>query len=136
MGIQEFKNYFLVNGIKVHWNFKLLPNGFEAITLFGHVFDVRKKDDLFDYLSNYFGGKVLVNHERIHMMQAETFKTKYLGFYIYYIWYWFIGLFKYGVKHNASYYNIPFEREAYMNEENFDYSESKWKEYRDKNDKK
>ena len=29
----------------------------------------------------------------------------------------------------AAYYNIPFEREAYANEENFEYAETKWKEY-------
>ena len=71
--IKEFKNYFLIHGVKVHWNFKLLPKGFEAITLFGHVFDVQKKDDLKAYLGTYWG-RVMVNHERIHIMQAESFK--------------------------------------------------------------
>lgn len=129
MIIAELKNYFLVDGIKVHWNFKLLPKGFEAITLFGHVFDVRDKADLLRYLEANWG-QVMVNHERIHMLQVETFKTRYFGFYILYLWYWFVGLFKWGFKNNESYYHIPFEREAYVNEWNENYSESQWKKYR------
>ena len=129
MEIQEFKHYFLVNGIKIHWNFKLLPKGFEAITLFGHIYDVQKKDDLLEFLHTKYG-KIMINHERIHVLQANSFKTKYVGFYIYYLYYWFIGLFKYGIKNNISYYNIPFEREAYTNEKDFNYSETNWKDYK------
>ena len=127
--IEEFKNYFLVNKIKVHWGCKILPEGFEAITLFGHISDVRPKDELKEFLNTEYG-KRMVNHERIHMLQAESFKTRYFGFYLVYLWYWIIGLFKFGVKENASYYNIPFEREAYKNEQNFEYNESHWKDYR------
>ena len=122
------KNYFEINGIKIHWGFKLLPSGFEAITLFGHVFDVRDKQSLKYYLDTYYG-QVMVNHERIHMMQAESFKLKYFTFYIIYLWYWFIGLFKYGFKNNASYYQIPFEREAFANEDDFAYNKTNWKKY-------
>lgn len=128
MEIQEFKHYYLVDGLKIHWRFRLLPKGFEAITLFGHIFDVQKKPNLLMFLHTK-QGKIMVNHERIHMLQAETFKTKYFGFYIYYIWYWFIGLFKWGCKDNASYYHIPFEREAFCKENNFNYSKSHWREY-------
>ena len=70
MEIQEFKHYFMMNNVKVHWNFKLLPKDFEAITLFGHVFDTHNKEDLRAYLETYWG-RVMVNHERIHMMQAK-----------------------------------------------------------------
>lgn len=122
------KKYFEVNGIKVHWGFKLLPSGFEAITLFGHVFDVRPREDLELFLYSY-QGQVMVNHEFIHMLQAKSFRLKYFSFYIYYLWYWFVGLFKYGAKNNASYYYIPFEREAYANEKDFNYVESHWKDY-------
>ena len=122
------EKYFIIDGVKVHWNFKLLPKGFEAITLFGHVYDFRLKEELRAFLKTKYG-KIMVNHERIHILQAESFKTKYFAFYILYIWYWFIGLFKYGVKNNASYYQIPFEREAYCNEKNFTYNKTKWKEY-------
>lgn len=126
--IEECKNYFIVNGLKIHWNFKLLPKGFEAITLFGHIFDVRPKDDLFRFLKTSYG-KVMVNHERIHTLQADSFKLKYFTFYIVYLWYWFIGLFKYGTKNHASYHHIPFEVEAYTNEHNFEYEKSEWKKY-------
>ena len=50
MEIWECKHYFLINGVKVHWNFKFLPKDFEAITLFGHVFDIHNKEDLKAYL--------------------------------------------------------------------------------------
>lgn len=122
------KKYFEVNGIKVHWGFKLLPSGFEAITLFGHVFDVRPREDLELFLYSY-QGQVMVNHEFIHMLQAKSFRLKYFAFYIYYLWYWFVGLFKYGTKNNASYYHIPFEKEAFANERDFNYVESHWKDY-------
>ena len=133
MEIIEHKNYFEAkpfydDGVKVHWNFKLLPSGFEAITLFGHVFDVRKKEDLRDFLSTKSGIE-MVNHERIHILQAKSFKLTYFTFYILYIWYWFIGLFKFGVKYNASYYHIPFEVEAYTNERCLEFNESHLKDY-------
>ena len=127
----EKKHYFLVGGLKVHWDFKLLPTDFDTITLFGHIYSVRSKEDLRSYLKTYSGQRV-INHERIHMLQAESFKFKYLTFYILYIWYWFIGLFKYGCKDNESYYHIPFEREAYANEDNFEYNETHWRDYRNK----
>lgn len=126
--IEEHKHYFLVNSLKIHWNFKLLPSGFEAITLFGRIFDVRPKEELRTFLGTY-AGKVMVNHERIHTLQGKSFKLKYFTFYLLYIWYWFIGLFKHGVKNNASYHHIPFEVEASANEQDFSYQCSEWKKY-------
>jgi len=122
------KNYFLKDGIKIHWNAWWLPDGYEAITLFGHVFDVRDKENLEEYLERY-AGKVMVNHERIHMLQAKSFKLGYFTFYILYLWYWIVGLFKYGTKKYASYEMIPFEREAYNNEEVFGYNKTEWRRY-------
>ena len=127
--IKEFKNYFLIHGVKVHWNFKLLPKGFEAITLFGHVFDVQKKDDLKAYLGTYWG-RVMVNHERIHIMQAESFKLKYFTFYLIYIFWGLKGLIKYKFDNFDAYHKIPFEREAYHNEKDFYYAEVHWKEFK------
>jgi hypothetical protein len=127
--MEESKHYFIVDGLKVHWGFKLLPKGFEAITLFGHIFDVREKEDLREFLDTYIGA-IMVNHERIHTLQGSSFKLKYFTFYIVYLWYWIINLFKYGVKNNFAYYNIPFEREAYQNETDFEYAETHWKDYR------
>lgn len=130
MEIQERKHYFVAGGLKIHWGFTLLPEDFDAITLFGHVFSNMDKDTLGEYLQTG-GGKVLVNHERIHTLQAGSFATRYLAFYVLYLWYWIVGLFKYGAKNNASYYQIPFEREAYKNQSNFAYNETSWREYID-----
>lgn len=130
MKIEEYKHYFLVDGVKIHWNFKLLPKGFEAITLFGHVFDVRQKDDLFNFISNFWDGKIMVNHERIHIMQAESFKLKYFTFYLIYIAWWIKGLFHYRFDGDRSYYKIPFEQEAYANEKDFDYNKVNWKAFK------
>lgn len=114
-------------GIKFHWNFKLLHRSFGAITLFGHVFIRKSKEVLIKWLDT-FSGKKMANHERIHMIQAESFKTKYFGFYCYYLGYWVKNLFIYGPNMDA-YRNIPFEREAYANELNFEYNETHWRDY-------
>lgn len=114
------------NGVKCHPNFFLLPKKFIAITLFGHVFFNIKEEELKKLLKKK-EGKIIINHERIHLLQANSFKTKYLGFYTLYIWFWIKGLFKYGW--NQSYYAIPFEREAYANERDVLYNETKWKNY-------
>lgn len=114
-------------GLKFHANFFLLPKSFSAITLFGHVFSNKTKEALKKYLNSYYGKK-MANHERIHILQSKTFKTRYFGFYCYYLAYWVKNLFKYGFNINA-YRNIPFEKEAYENERNFEYKESHWRDY-------
>lgn len=86
-------------------------------------------EKLEEYLNSQIG-KTTINHERIHTLQAKSFKTRYFGFYIYYLAFWVLGLFKYGIKKHESYYNIPFEKEAYTNERNFEYAKSNWKLYR------
>ena len=129
MEIQEFKHYFLVNGIKIHWNFKLLPKGFEAITLFGHVFDVQSKQKLKKYLKTYWG-RVMVNHERIHMMQAKSFKLGYFSFYIVYLAWWIKGLFHNKFNNFEAYHSIPFEKEAFHYERDFNYNEVNWKKFK------
>lgn len=120
--------YIIKNGIKCHWNFKLLEKGYMAITLFGHIFFRDSKEFVEKYL-NTRRGEITVNHERIHMLQADTFKTKYFGFYVYYLWYWITGLFKYGITKYASYMQIPFEKEARANQEDMNYSKSNWRKY-------
>ena len=114
--------------IKFHSDFKLLMPQFSAITLFGHVFTKMSKTQLEQFL-NTTRGRTMANHEFIHMLQANTFKTKYFGFYMYYIGYWIKNLFTWGFNMNA-YYAIPFEKEAYQNENNLNYYESDWKNYR------
>lgn len=114
----------LVDGVKVHSGFKLLPKDVIAITLFGHIFFRMSMDKLIDYLCSDIG-RVTINHEKIHVVQAESFKLKYLTFYALYLWHWFKNLFKAG----DAYENIPFEREAYANEYDFLYNETHWQSY-------
>ena len=130
MYIQEQKYCFICDGIKCYWNFWLLPKSFLAITLFGRVYFNKNKTDLFNYLVTARARQTM-NHERIHLMQAESFKTKYLGFYIYYLFYWVKNLFKYGVKDHIAYRNIPFEKEAFANDKDFLYYTTNWREYID-----
>lgn len=120
---------YIDNGIKCYSDFFLLPKSFIAITLFGRIFFRMKSEKLEDYLKSS-AGKTTINHERIHTLQAKTFKTRYLGFYILYLVYWIAGIFKHGISGHKSYYNIPFEKEAYANENDFGYSLSNWKQYR------
>ena len=85
--------YIKYDGIRIYYDFKLLFNGFLAITLFGRVYCRLSKSRLY---------------------------------------YWFINLFKYGFNKHA-YYNIPFEREAYSNQDNFSYIKDglvDWKKYK------
>ena len=129
MEIQEFEHYFLVNGIKVYWDFKLLPDEFAAITLFGKIYSNYTKNDLKVYLGS-FHGQVMVNHERIHMMQAKSFKLGYFSFYIIYLAWWIKGLFNYKFNNNAAYSEIPFEKEAYHYEKDFGYNAVNWKKFK------
>ena len=128
--VNDKKPYFKVNDIKIHWGFIFLPKSFRAITLFGRVFTNLSKNELYEYLLTPRGIKT-INHERIHILQAQSFRFKYLSFYAYYLYYWIIGLFKYGTKDNKSYYKIPFEKEAYYNENNNQYLTTYWKSYLD-----
>lgn len=116
------------NFIKVFWNFKLLPSSFIAITLFGAIFSNLNKKDLLNYLLSKRGRKTM-NHERIHILQANSFKTKYLGFYTYYLYYWVKNLFKYKFNNDSAYRNIPFEKEVFANDNNYEYYETNWKKY-------
>ena len=66
--------------------------------------------------------KRIINHESIHIKQQEELLI--IPFYILYVTEWFIKLFFYG---KEAYYNISFEREAYSNEYDFQYLESRKK---------
>ena len=52
-------------------------------------------------------------HEIIHLYQQRELLV--IGFYILYVWYWLVGLWKLGSFH-AAYRAIPFEQEAYAND--------------------
>lgn len=89
---------------------KIIPfKGYAAINLFG-VFFVRKEARI---------DPVLINHELIHTRQMK--ETLYVGFYILYLLFWIYLLFKYRFKSNLAYRHIPFEIEAYVNEQDMSY---------------
>ena len=62
--------------------------------------------------------KVSKNHETIHLMQAKQCGS-WTKYYLRYLWEWMKG----GLSDplSANYYLIPYEMEAYANEENLDY---------------
>jgi len=112
-------------GLPCHTDFKLLPKYFLCITLFGHLFYNISEDELKSRLKTH-KGHVDMHHEYLHTLQADSFKTKYFGFYLYYLYYWVKNLFKYGTKDHKAYLNIPFERECYTMETELDYEETQW----------
>jgi hypothetical protein len=56
-----------------------------------------------------------INHEKIHIKQQIELLV--IPFYILYFLFYFLNLFKKG----DAYRNIPFEKEAYANEYNYEY---------------
>lgn len=87
---------------------KFLPIGkrFYAINLFGIIFS---KGDC---------SRVILNHEQIHTKQIlELF---IIPFYLFYIMEWILRMIIYRDSYKA-YQNISFEKEAYANQEDFEY---------------
>lgn len=62
--------------------------------------------------------EVTRNHESIHWAQYK--ETLFLGFLLIYTAYWLLGIIRFRSGSQA-YYMIPFEQEAYANEDDFDY---------------
>lgn len=88
----------------------ILPfKGFTAINLMGLLFVHHGV-----YLSND-----LINHERIHTAQQR--EMLFVFFYLAYVIEWLVRL---PMRGNA-YRNISFEREAYANEHNLEYLQSR-----------
>lgn len=96
--------------MKIIYNNIIPFPGFKAINLFGILF-ARKGEII---------GEETILHESIHTAQMK--EMLYLGFYLWYIIEWIIKLFIYG---GNSYRNISFEREAYNNEDNPKYLETR-----------
>lgn len=65
----------------------------------------------------------LINHELIHFQQAK--ECGFFKFYYLYLYFW--------IKTDFSYYDIPFEKEAFLNERDKSYLSSRefmaWKKY-------
>ena len=75
---------------------------FAAINLFGILF-VRKDAVITEQT---------LRHEEIHTAQMK--ELLYVGFYILYVWYWIVNLFRCRFDSHAAYRSIFFEMEAYV----------------------
>jgi hypothetical protein len=93
---------------------KYLPlPGFKAMNLFGLILFVRK------------GAKMSsedMNHEEIH--SAQWRELLYIGFLLWYVLEWLVRLIQYR-NFDKAYRNISFEREAYANDDNLTYLETR-----------
>ena len=77
------------------------------------------------------GNPRLINHESIHIAQySELFV---LGFLVLYLYDFLVNLARFK-NFKEAYYNIRFEREAYDNDNNFDYLDNRekfaWRNYK------
>ena len=91
----------------------IVPKGFIGITLFPFIF---LKNESFR------GNEKLIYHERIHLEQQREMLV--LFFYVIYGLEWVLKLIKYRNRYLA-YKNLSFEREAYQNENNFNYLQTR-----------
>lgn len=77
-------------------------------------------------------GKVTLNHEKIHIRQQGELLLA--GFYPLYAYYWLKARLWHRMSNHDAYMAIPFEREAYENEANENYLETRkrfsWWDYR------
>ena len=75
--------------------------------------------------------ETVLNHETIHIHQQKELLV--IGFYLHYLFYYLVGYVKYKDKQMA-YYMIPFEQEAYENDQNLDYLKDRrpysWRKYK------
>lgn len=91
-----------------------------AITLYPFIFCEEEMDPF------------TLNHERIHFQQQKELWI--VGFYVLYVYYWLKGKLKYKMNDRQAYLNIPFEIEAYSNDTDFEYLDSRpkhnWRKYK------
>lgn len=72
----------------------------------------------FIILSPKNNNDITINHEKIHLEQQKELFIVF--FYILYAFYWIKGLIAFRDKYEA-YMSIPFEKEAYQNDHDFEY---------------
>lgn len=87
----------------------LLDPSIRGLTLYPFIF-LKHKHLILD--------KVLINHEKIHLKQQ--LELLIIPFYILYLLNYLINIIKYK-SHLLAYYNIIFEREAFINENDINY---------------
>lgn len=95
--------------MKVIYNKYLPSKGYAAINILGLIFARKECKPL---------SKVTENHERIHTAQMK--ELLYVFFYLWYGIEWVIRFIQY-MDRKEAYYNISFEREAYVNQSSTDY---------------
>ena len=66
---------------------------------------------------------VLVNHEMIHIKQQKELFV--VGFYALYVYFWVVNLIWHRMSAADAYRMIPFEIEAYDNQDNLNYLQSR-----------
>ena len=90
-----------------------------AITLYPYIISRGEMDE------------TTLNHEMIHIYQQKELAV--IGFYVLDAGYWLKNKIFNKMDSSQAYYNIPFEREAYMNESNPEYLDTRkkmaWREY-------
>ena len=99
-------------------------SGYSAMSWCGYILTKKKESDI---------KTTTWNHENIHLQQAK-YKGSWLKYYADYVWEWIKGN---PITYPASsaYYTIPYEMEAYANEDKSDY-EINTNKYKIKNRKK
>ncbi|HOD09534.1 MAG TPA: hypothetical protein PLH25_03155 [Flavobacterium sp.] len=91
----------------------LIPKGFRGFTFFPFVFLKYRKDT---------DNEVLLNHEKIHIKQQLEMLV--VPFFIWYFLEFLYRLIQFRNR-NIAYRNISFEREAYENEKDLNYIQSR-----------
>lgn len=91
----------------------LIPKGYRGMTIFPFVIIKHSFDT---------ENKVLVNHEKIHIRQQMELLV--LPFFLWYFLEYAVRLLQYK-NTDLAYRNISFEREAYANELDLDYLETR-----------
>lgn len=87
----------------------MIPRGYNGLTLFPFIF-LKNKELKFD--------AILLNHEKIHLRQQ--LELLIIPFYLVYVIEFLIRLILYR-NWDLAYRNISFEREAYINQSDFQY---------------
>lgn len=110
--------------IKIETSRFLPPRGYNAITFFGKILVRRNNNPKWKQYFETASGKILLNHEWIHVKQAVSTHNSWICFYLRYIFYYLKNRpLKNG--HRIAYYTIPFEVEAYVFESDLAYTHDK-----------
>ena len=109
-----------IDKMKVVFN-NLLPfPGYFAITLFGKIYIRESSRSSWERQLKTGDANITMNHETIHLRQAQSMFDSWIMYYIRYI-YEYLKNQPWKNGNSFAYYMIPFEMEAYQNEINLSY---------------